>query len=79
MTPTLPAGGEALLKINRTCGCKKYGKRHPPLRLRLSTMLELRQCVNGGLDHMADRVFLTYRCGDCSEVVEITLRDLYLA
>ncbi len=78
MTPA-PSTGEALLKINRSCGCKKYGKRHPPLRLRLSVMIRLRQAVNGGLDHMADDVLLTYRCGDCSEVVEITLRDLYLA
>ncbi|KKK59430.1 hypothetical protein LCGC14_3034470 [marine sediment metagenome] len=67
-----------LLKIDRCCSCFA-GKRRPPLRLRVSVMVALRNAAKGGVADIANQTLLTYRCADCGEVVNITLRDLYLA
>ncbi len=73
-----PKTSDTLLKIDRCCSCFA-GKRRPPLRLCLSVMVALRNAAEGGVAEIADQTLLTYRCADCGEVVNITLRDLYLA
>jgi len=42
-------------------------------------MVALRNAAKGGVADIANQTLLTYRCADCGEVVNITLRDLYLA
>ena len=67
-----------VLPIERSCKCFEGGKKIP-LRIVVPTMLSMRDLLNGKCGEIAVDTFLTYRCPECHEVVNVRVQDLYLA